>query len=201
MNEIKHVFLKAVGLKINFLNNEKSKTVDIIMQTLDKMVESFYELRNYSNTLSDNPSDITKEQLTKVGDLYHGIIACLLVTINQSAKYLANENAFNCLTEDEVYTYANELYKKKNKDYGNSSDITYELFGGISYIVRLSDKKNRLETLVQSNNIEIKSESINDTILDVLNYAAMYYNAEQTDNDIEEIDIYLRDAKDKNAVA
>lgn len=65
-----------------------------------------------------------------------------------------------------------ELYKKKNHDYGNSFDISLDKFGLIASVVRLGDKMNRIESLIQKDN-KVKDESIKDTITDMANYCIM----------------------------
>ena len=39
-----------------------------------------------------------------------------------------------------------ELHRRKNNDYGNAAQRSFEKFGIISYVMRLGDKMNRLET-------------------------------------------------------
>lgn len=69
-----------------------------------------------------------------------------------------------------------ETYKAKNNDYGNSVADTYEKFGDISFLVRITDKYNRLLTLCNSNAPEqkVKDEKIDDTILDLANYCLLW---------------------------
>ena len=67
-----------------------------------------------------------------------------------------------------------ERYKKKNSDYGNSATKTYEQFGDISYATRINDKINRINSLIITNKQEIKDESIDDTIMDLANYAILW---------------------------
>ena len=49
----------------------------------------------------------------------------------------------------------------------------YQKFGMESVIIRLSDKLNRLESLTRSNVQLVKDESVNDTLLDLANYALL----------------------------
>lgn len=69
-----------------------------------------------------------------------------------------------------------ETYKAKNNDYGNSVADTYEKFGCVSFLVRITDKYNRLLTLCNSNAPEqkVKDEKIDDTILDLANYCLLW---------------------------
>ena len=61
-----------------------------------------------------------------------------------------------------------ELFTKKNYDYGNS----YKQFGLIGVLVRLQDKMNRAMHITQ-NSIQVKDETLRDTLIDLHNYAAM----------------------------
>ena len=61
---------------------------------------------------------------------------------------------------------------KKNHDYGNSVSELYEKFGLISYIVRMNDKINRINTLV-GKKAEVEDEKIEDTLLDLANYCLL----------------------------
>lgn len=80
----------------------------------------------------------------------------------------------------DIYKYIinnlEETYKAKNNDYGNSVADTYEKFGDLSFLVRITDKYNRLMTLCNPNAPEqmIKDEKIDDTILDLANYCLLW---------------------------
>ena len=67
----------------------------------------------------------------------------------------------------------NQVYKAKNHDYGDSFGDTYQKLGIISAVTRLSDKMNRLMSLAVSHNAQVKDEKIEDTLLDMANYAIM----------------------------
>ena len=80
----------------------------------------------------------------------------------------------------DIYQYLlyhlQETYEAKNNDYGNSVADTYEKFGDLSFLVRITDKYNRLMTLCNSNAPEqkVKDEKIDDTILDLANYCLLW---------------------------
>ena len=65
-----------------------------------------------------------------------------------------------------------ETYKKKNSDYGDSFNKSMGEFGIIAPVIRMSDKMNRLKSLVK-NKQQVNDESIDDTLLDLANYAVM----------------------------
>ena len=63
------------------------------------------------------------------------------------------------------------LYIKKNENYGNSFGKLYEDLGPISGLVPLHNKLNRLISLIKGNKNNF--ESIEDTLIDLANYAIM----------------------------
>ena len=68
-----------------------------------------------------------------------------------------------------------DTYKKKNSDYGNSVGDTYEKFGDISFLTRITDKYNRILSLVDKGQCgEVKDEALEDTILDLANYCLLW---------------------------
>ena len=72
----------------------------------------------------------------------------------------------------EIVYGMNEMYEKKNKDYGDSFDKSLDEFGMTSSAIRLTDKMNRFKQLI-NNDANVNDESIEDTLLDMANYAIM----------------------------
>lgn len=63
-------------------------------------------------------------------------------------------------------------YKAKNADYGDSfAKVRREYPEAIC--IRLMDKLERLKTLYKGGEQQVKEESIDDTLLDIANYAVM----------------------------
>lgn len=77
----------------------------------------------------------------------------------------------------------NALYKLKNKAYGDSFHNTFKLYGLIMVNIRLCDKINRLQNLIDDKNINYMDESINDTLMDIANYAIMTLMELEQQND------------------
>lgn len=67
--------------------------------------------------------------------------------------------------QDEAF----ELFKKKNADYGNS----FEEYGTIGILIRMSDKIKRAQTITNNNVTLIDTESLRDTLIDLHNYTAL----------------------------
>lgn len=63
-------------------------------------------------------------------------------------------------------------YKAKNADYGDSfAKVMQEYPEAIC--IHLMEKLERLKTLYKGNEQQVKDESIDDTLLDIANYAVM----------------------------
>ena len=67
----------------------------------------------------------------------------------------------------------NEIYIKKNHDYGDSFSKTFKEEGFAMARIRLSDKLERFKKLTRDGGQQVKDESIKDTLLDLANYAIM----------------------------
>ena len=64
-----------------------------------------------------------------------------------------------------------ETYKAKNADYGDSFELVRGKYPN-AILIRLNDKLNRLETLMNGGKQHV-DESIDDTLLDLANYCIM----------------------------
>lgn len=87
---------------------------------------------------------------------------------------------------DEIH----ELYEKKNADYGDAFRKVRDKMPN-AILVRLNDKLNRLESLMNKPEEErkVKDESIDDTLIDIANYSIMELverRAERDDEDEED---------------
>ena len=66
------------------------------------------------------------------------------------------------------------LYERKNTDYGDSFGRSVEKYGLISALTRISDKFNRLESLIlNGEHTEVNDESLDDTLKDLAAYCIM----------------------------
>lgn len=85
----------------------------------------------------------------------------------------------------DITTNMAKVYAAKNHDYGNSFDCSLSKFGLIAGLVRMGDKMNRLESLINKKAM-VKDESIRDTLLDLASYCimtVMWLNKEEISND------------------
>lgn len=85
------------------------------------------------------------------------------------SEYQKRESIHKKLLDD-----MHELYIRKNRDYGSSVTDTYEKFGLTSFLVRLSDKLNRVTNLTINNKDNlVQDEKIQDTLMDLANYSIL----------------------------
>lgn len=73
----------------------------------------------------------------------------------------------------EVCEEINDLYARKNHDYGDSFHQTFVEEGMAMARIRLGDKFNRFKTLSHGGDQKVNDESIRDTLIDLANYAIM----------------------------
>jgi hypothetical protein len=96
--------------------------------------------------------------------------------ITNREEYLA---AFQEATRDML-----AITSKKNNDYGGPVDPwkNFRDFGEVGIVVRMSDKFARIKTaLVEKRDFEVADETIEDTLLDLANYAIiclLYHRSE-----------------------
>lgn len=68
----------------------------------------------------------------------------------------------------------NDIYQRKNSDYGDSFGKSFNEYGMAMPCIRLEDKLNRLKALTVHNKKQsVNDESVEDTLLDLANYAIM----------------------------
>lgn len=68
----------------------------------------------------------------------------------------------------------NEVYNRKNHDYGDSFHQTFLEEGFAMARIRLTDKLNRFKALTRTNEKQkVTDESLQDTLMDLANYALM----------------------------
>lgn len=108
---------------------------------------------------------ITPEEICKGLDA----IRINLEVLEENDKTLSNTSAhqFKDIAKGMIETYV-----RKNHDYGNSFDKSLDKFGLVASVVRIGDKMNRIESLVQKKAM-VQDESVRDTLLDMANYAIM----------------------------
>lgn len=69
----------------------------------------------------------------------------------------------------DIFRRASLLASRKNADYGDGNIVR---FGESGVVIRMADKMARLENLILNDKAQSVDEQIEDTCLDLINYAA-----------------------------
>ena len=157
--------------------------------SLELFTESLSKYGNISNLITFRK---------KMNDSIQNNSLCTLI---KNATVLKQDlfNLHNCAAQTYIrYTNipninamqekALDLFKSKNADYGDA----FATNGIIGIVIRIGDKLSRLETLTTNKKQQIKTESIEDTIIDLYNYSTMAlmllidHQAKSTDDQIKE---------------
>lgn len=77
------------------------------------------------------------------------------------------------LYHETICQQLNDLYRRKNADYGDSFGKSFAEYGMAMPCIRLEDKLNRLKALTRKGDAQVQDESVTDTLLDLANYAIM----------------------------
>ena len=123
-----------------------------------QFLDKFITLKEWEENGGNDKSNMTTEELTALPKVE---LHCHLDGLPESA------NQFKNIAKGMIETYV-----RKNHDYGNSFDKSLDKFGLVASVVRIGDKMNRIESLVQKKAM-VQDESIRDTLLDMANYAIM----------------------------
>jgi hypothetical protein len=78
----------------------------------------------------------------------------------------------NTVSFEDILQEMQELYNKKNHDYGNSFSDTIKEFGLVPAVARINDKMQRLKQLVKGEKMQV-NESMRDTLMDMANYCVL----------------------------
>ena len=138
------------------------------VESIGQVLQSIHDIPPQIKINSDKIKEVnTKETLQETLD---EVKETLQKTLDKVKEPVENE-----FMEEykKIVTETMELCVKKNKDYGSSVEDTFEKFGDISYLVRITDKYNRICSLLNKEG-EVKDESIDDTIRDMANYSFLW---------------------------
>ena len=105
-----------------------------------------------------------------INDIDLHVLMNVMVHINMAClKELTVESEH--LNYKDIQKQNRDLFIKKNRDYGNS----FQDFGVIGILIRINDKINRLRSLTnkRAEDMQIKTESLMDTVNDLYNYTIM----------------------------
>jgi len=76
---------------------------------------------------------------------------------------------------------AREVQVAKNHDYAHEGDIfrNFRRYGTFGVLVRLSDKLARLDSFEENKTFAVADEKLEDTVIDIINYATIYLAMKQ----------------------
>ena len=87
--------------------------------------------------------------------------------------YTESDHLQKVNTFEDVSIALRNLYDAKNRDYGDSFGQSFQKWGLPMSCIRLGDKLNRLESFAMKKNMLVNDESVEDTLMDMANYAIM----------------------------
>ena len=153
-------------------------------ETLEKIKKEINSLKKQLEVYGD--SIRTKDVIAALNRIYYiDEPITVLNNTDNSVNAIKNASSDNTLqvgltegTPLSVVKFKNltnkmsETYERKNHDYGDSFNKSLDKFGLIASVVRMNDKMERIESLMNKEAL-VKDESIKDTLLDLANYAIM----------------------------
>lgn len=146
------------------------------MENNQNMGDTMAALKKYAVKQNDRPGE---RKWVPVRDVENGIppegqtIGCI-------DAELLNVCAFSY---DSILMKMQDTHARKNSDYGDAAYKGYKKFGDYYFLVQLHNKLSRLESLTVGNKSQqVKEESIDDTLMDMANYAVMYLESRHRDD-------------------
>lgn len=125
------------------------------------------QVNNEFQKLADRVREILEHTNASVMKQECESIAYAIEMLGTRPTLPENVEEFRKITHNMTQTYS-----AKNHDYGNSFDLSLDKFGLVASVVRIGDKMNRIESLINKE-ARVKDESIKDTLLDMANYCIM----------------------------
>lgn len=142
----------------------KTNTSDTVKLNERKRMEEMADINYDRNTnifwVQDTPFETYREALIYLQKLRNEYY-------DQQDGFTKDEVLFKEITELMLHTYI-----KKNRDYGGAFERGMERDGIISALTRMYDKLDRLHSL-KDKDPEVVEETVEDTLMDLANYAIM----------------------------
>jgi len=135
---------------------------------------SAYKVEKLAEKIRDKEENNLKERFTFDANYFKKLEDMLTKDCIEMIKTPYCTNPTEIYTDDflRITNQMHDIYIKKNHDYGNSFDKSMDEFGMTSAVIRMNDKLERLKTLSRKESM-VKDESVQDTLLDLANYAIM----------------------------
>lgn len=142
----------------------KTNTSNTVKLNERKRMEEMADINYDRNTnifwVQDTPFETYREALIYLQKLRNEYY-------DQQDGFTKDEVLFKDITEQMLHTYI-----KKNRDYGGAFERGMERDGIISALTRMYDKLDRLHSL-KDKDPEVVEETVEDTLMDLANYAIM----------------------------
>lgn len=148
-----------------------TKHLDFKFESIpNRTIDEHFILLNRKTPIYGDQDSVFEEELEneEINKSPKTILDDLTKKLDKLGVTWIEDNSFESVIKEMIDTY-----KRKNSDYGNSFDKSLDKFGLIASVVRLSDKFNRINQLIQNKEQQVKDESIRDTFMDMANYCAM----------------------------
>lgn len=140
------------------------------IQKLNSLGDKLKTLTKKTNTLIEIEISKNKEMRELLIDIHSFTI--LIIALYDISNADIEENPFILFNKyEEIQEKTLKIFEKKNADYGDA----FAIYGTIGVLVRMGDKFLRIQSLIKKTDYKgnVIDESINDTLLDLVNYAAM----------------------------
>lgn len=166
----------------DFLLFEVEKNRQIVTNTLEDKELSLSKKIELLEYWKDQCCDQVKKHpfWGVINDEKRKIILTSLTTLYMSAQTSLTASVENQQNEQlvsrfkEIVSEMSETYERKNHDYGNSFSKSIDDYGVVAGLVRMSDKWNRLNSLLLNNlDRRVNDESVVDTLTDLACYCIM----------------------------
>lgn len=153
---------------------EESKAQSIVSRALmDDSVENKTEF--LESFREDLVNQLRSLPVVKEGEISEEQVKIIEQKIND----IMDINQVECTNDSvsrfkEIVEEMADTYERKNNDYGDSFSSSIEKYGYVAGLVRLSDKWNRLNSLLLGERDQmVNGESVIDTLTDMACYAIM----------------------------
>jgi len=159
-------------IKQEYTKNEEKTNLQIYRDLIEKLKKE----EGFSETIDLNK--LVSELLSTINGInvfldYEEIVFSSSVFIILYSLYFLENNLVK-KPKEEILEKLYVIYKKKNRDYGNSAEKQLKLNGSMSFKPRLEDKVSRLYSFSQKEEFQVEDETILDTLYDLINYCMIY---------------------------
>lgn len=156
----------------DIINNNNNKTSDDAKQTpyaFNRSCFSYDGKSAYNDKLVLVPNDKLMPS-ERDFDGHSSFESGLELKVHYPSSYLEDTKYIDHLQQ---VLYMHDLYYTKNQDYGDAFTDSIDEFGPVAAVVRMSDKWSRLKNLIENDFKMVLDESVDDTLIDLANYAIM----------------------------